>query len=64
MESQMQETTSYFHPFKYEINGLMRDFLNSNRKLSSDKWKIIYFCIGYIKGSDYYNYLQPGDIVR
>ena len=63
MEKQIQES-NYFHPFKYEINGLMRDFLNSNKKLSTDKWKMIYFCIGFIKGNNHYKHLQPEDIVR
>ena len=55
---------NYYHPFKYEINGLMRDFIGSEKKLKSDKWKIIFFCIGFLKTNERYQRLDSSDVVR
>ncbi|CAA6799752.1 MAG: Unknown protein [uncultured Sulfurovum sp.] len=63
MEKYIQEERDY-HPFKYEMNDLIDDFVESNQKLSSDKWKIIFYCIGLLTNSSRYAKLNLNDFVR
>lgn len=54
----------YFHPFKYEIEGLIDEFVHLEKRVATEKLKEIYFCIGFLKADKRYQQLDWNDFAR
>lgn len=54
----------YFHPFKYEIEGLMNKFMTLEKRVNTPDLKEIYFCIGFLKADTKYQKLEMNDFAR
>jgi hypothetical protein len=60
--SKLIEKDMYFHPFKYEIEGLINDFEVTEKRIKSSQLKEIYFCIGFLRSDKSYKNLEINDL--
>lgn len=48
----------YSHTFKYELEWLINEFINTDKKIKGEKLKEIFFAIGWLKNSRKYKELD------